>query len=277
MVVAVTDVELLAADSVDLAGWACRYAAADLSVLPLHSVRDGRCSCRRVDCRTPGKHPLTLNGLHDASTEPGRVAAWWRTHPWANVGVRPRDGLVVLDVDVRSGGPAALDGLVRQHGDLPPTLTARTGSGGLHIWLRYSGPARGRLCPGVDLKTASGYLVMPPSMHACGLRYRWLARLAIAAVPGWLGELIGPPRGWVAQGFVARPTSGRGDGLVRVVACAPEGRRNDLLNWAAYRAFELGGDPGLIAEIRAAALNTGLTAGEVDRTITSAARAVTDR
>lgn len=261
-------------DTVDLTGSAAKYAAAGFSVLPLHSVRDGRCTCGRVDCRTPGKHPLTVNGLHDASTEPGRVAAWWRTHPWANVGVRPRAGLVVLDVDPRNGGDGGLSELLSAHGDLPTTLTARTGSGGLHIWVRYSGPVRGRLCPGVDLKTSSGYLVAPPSLHASGERYRWLTRLPIAPAPEWLSRMIGPSRGRVVPRIGARPTSARGDGLVRTVANAPEGRRNAVLNWASYTAFQLGGDPGLIAEIREAALSTGLPPAEVDRTIGSAARAV---
>lgn len=50
-----------------------------------------------------------------------------------------------------------------------------------------------------------------------------------------------------------------------------------MLNWAAYRAYERGGDPGLLAEIRTAALSAGLSASEVDKTISSAAGAVSTR
>jgi Bifunctional DNA primase/polymerase, N-terminal len=259
----------------DAAGWATKYAAAGLAVLSLHSVRDGRCSCGRADCRTPGKHPRTLNGLHDASTELGRVAAWWRTSPWANVGARPHAGQVVVDVDRRTGGLEALDELTRRHGPLPPTLCARTGGGGLHYWFRHSGPIRGRLVPGIDLKGCRGYLVMPPSIHASGRRYEWLTWLPIAPAPGWLSLMIGPPPPAPRPPVVSGGR--RDDGLVRAVASAPEGRRNDLLNWATYRAYERGGDPGLIAELRAAALNVGLSEDEVDRTIASAARAVSGR
>jgi hypothetical protein len=31
--------------AVNLAEWAVKYAAAKLAVLPLHSIRDGRCTC----------------------------------------------------------------------------------------------------------------------------------------------------------------------------------------------------------------------------------------
>ena len=41
-----------------LAGWATRYAASALRVLPPHSVRDGRCTCG-TDCKSgsPGRRP----------------------------------------------------------------------------------------------------------------------------------------------------------------------------------------------------------------------------
>ena len=51
--------------------------------------------------------------------------------------------------------------------------TARTATGGTHIWLRYDGrPVGGRLGPGVDIKTHSGYVVVPPSVTPNG-QYSW--------------------------------------------------------------------------------------------------------
>ncbi|HEX2301810.1 MAG TPA: bifunctional DNA primase/polymerase [Pseudonocardiaceae bacterium] len=168
-------------DAPDLGGWAARYAAGGLPVLPLHSVRNGHCTCRRPhDCDNPGKHPLTPHGKDDASTDPGQLSEWWGRWPWTNVGARPPAGIVVLDVDPRNGGDAELRRLTAEHATLPNTLTAATGSGGLHIWLAYRGPARGKLCAGVDVKTEHGYLVMPPSLHVCGARYRWVHEVATA-------------------------------------------------------------------------------------------------
>jgi len=45
--------------SADPGRWVVRYAASGLAVLPLHSIRDGRCTCGRAGCHRPGKHPLT--------------------------------------------------------------------------------------------------------------------------------------------------------------------------------------------------------------------------
>lgn len=39
------------------------------SVLPLHWVEDGTCSCAKSDCTSSGKHPLTSHGVNDATFE----------------------------------------------------------------------------------------------------------------------------------------------------------------------------------------------------------------
>jgi hypothetical protein len=169
--------------AVNLAEWAAKYAAAKLPVLPLHSIRDGRCTCR-TDCgRNAGKHPVTRHGKDDATADPSQVAAWWERWPWANIGIRIPAGLVALDVDPRNSGAVALAELTHRHGRLPQTLTARTGAGGLHIWLAYAGPARAQLRRGVDVKVSSGYVVAPPSIHASGRRYEWITDLPTAPAP----------------------------------------------------------------------------------------------
>ena len=49
----------------DLAEQAVRYAKADYSVLPLHTVPDGRCSCGNPACKSPGKHPRLRDLVRD--------------------------------------------------------------------------------------------------------------------------------------------------------------------------------------------------------------------
>jgi len=212
-------------------------------VLPLHTMHDGRCTCRRDCGRNAGKHPLTAHGKDDATTDPGQVAAWWARWPGANVGIRPPAGVIVLDVDPRNGGSTALLALTREHGQLPATLTARTGSGGLHIWLSYGGRTRGQLCRGVDIKTHGGYVVAPPSMHASGRRYEWLAVLPTAPAPRWVRQLLDPPPVPLPS-RPRRPASGERqlDGLLRHVAEDPGGELNRRLYWAASRAHESGLD-----------------------------------
>jgi len=253
-----------------LAGWAVRYATSGLAVLPLQSIRDGRCTCG-TGCKSPGKHPLTRHGKDDATTDLTQVTMWWDRWPWANVGIRPPAGVVVLDVDPRNGGDVALRELCRQHAQLPQTLTARTGSGGLHIWLAYAGRARGQLCRGVDVKTERGYVVVPPSLHISGRRYEWLMALPTARAPRWVRRLLAPPSLPVHRSL----RTGGGDrdaGLVRTVAGALEGSRNRVLYWAACRAHERGSAPALLAELLAAAVSAGLSESEARQTIRSAAR-----
>jgi hypothetical protein len=267
VVVAVTDVT---APDVP-AGWAARYATSGLAVLPLHSIRSGRCTCGRA-CTSPGKHPLTHHGKDDATTDPEQVMRWWDRWPWANVGIRPPAGVIVLDVDPRNGGAVALRELCRAHAQLPQTLTARTGSGGLHIWLGYAGRARGQLCRGVDVKTESGYVVAPPSLHASGCRYEWRVVLPTARAPHWVRRLLAPPSVPVHRPLSIGGSDRRDAGLVRTVASAPEGSRNRILHWAACRAHERGSAPALLADLLAAAMGTGLSESEARQTMASAAR-----
>jgi hypothetical protein len=119
-------------------------------------------ACRGVPvfpCEPRGKAPLTYSGFWDATTDAGRIEAWWDRWPYANVGVPTgeRSGLLVLDVDPRDGGPESLLALERINGPLPETAKARTGGGGVHVFFRYPAgetvrnSAR-RLGPGLDVR-----------------------------------------------------------------------------------------------------------------------------
>jgi hypothetical protein len=250
---------------------AAAYARASIPVLPLHTPVGGGCSCGDAGCRSAGKHPRTRNGKDDATTDLRRVAALWTCWPGANIGLRPPEGVVVLDVDPRAGGDRALAELVAAHGgELPPTLTADTGGGGLHIWLRCPGPYRGQLAPGIDLKGSRGYVVAPPSLHASGRRYTWANRARIAEAPAWLRRLIHRPEPEPGRPVPAGSTAD--DGLVRVVATATEGGRNKALHWAACRAAERGAPAALLDRLRDAARATGLDDREIEKTLRSALR-----
>jgi hypothetical protein len=259
------------------------YAKAGIAVLPLHWPTEAGCSCEDADCKSPAKHPLTAKGLDAATTDAAVIADWAARVPLANIGVRPVEGVVALDVDPRHGGGVALAELLAAGArQLSPTLTANTGGGGLHIWYRCPGPYRRKLCDGVDLKGHSGYLVAPPSLHSSGRRYRWANRLPIAEAPAWLAQMIQRPvvvpmtfsRMSSAVGPFA-PLSRAGnaeDGLVRTVAEAPEGNRNNALHWAACCAFEKGGDEALLDRVRDAARTAGLGDREIEQTLRSARR-----
>jgi hypothetical protein len=275
----------------DVADMLTGYAEAGLGVLPLHSIspktgrctcwplcwrctkavrdgvaRDATCTCGGRDCgKNAAKHPRTRHGKDDATTDLGQIAEWLATWPGCNWGVRPPEGVVVLDIDPRNGGDITLAELEMTHGKLPRTLTAITGSGGYHIWLTYDGTPKGKLGEGIDIKSHSGYLVAPPSVHASGGTYAWTDQRPAAYAPTWVHDLMNPPR-------ATRHGRGGGlDALVRRVEKAGEGERNSLLFWAACRAAERGLDPQPLRDV---ALRIGLDERETDRTITSALRTI---
>jgi len=250
------------ASTVDLMSNALAYARVGLDVLPL----------------TPGgKTPLgalVAHGKDDASHDAEQVRDWWVQCPTANIGVRPAPGVVVVDVDTRDGGASALYELTRPYGGLIPTLTAWTGGGGLHAWYRAPGPYKRKLCRGVDLKGHGGYVVAPPSLHPSGTQYVWGNDVPIADAPPWLVALMRKPVAPLRPvlGVLGGVASARADdALVGVVARARSGGRNDALHWAGCRAAERGSPPALVAKLRRAAVDVGLPADEIERTLTSAA------
>jgi len=166
------------------------------AVLPLHSIVDGRCTCGRVDCGSPGKHPKTVRGVKDASKDVDVVRHWWREWPNANVGIATgaTSGFFVLDVDGEEGENSLAE-LEARHGALPDTVESLTGGGGRHLFFRWPGRAiknKVALAPGLDVRSDNGYIVAPPSVHASGKRYAWryLDEVPLAEAPTWLVDLL---------------------------------------------------------------------------------------
>lgn len=222
-----------------------------------------------------GKTARLPGGFKIATTDRAQIRDWWTRGPSANIGIRPDEAVVVLDVDPRDGGATNLVQLLDGR-KLAPTLTVNTGGTipGLHIYYRMgTGPWRQKLVPGVDLKAHdTGYVVAPPSVHPdTGRRYEWANHLPIATAPDWLIAACRRPH-QPATRLVERRSAGVGGdrlaGLVRVVLEAAPGERNTKLNWAAYKGRDL--DHRQVAEaLLHAAQEIGLPLAEAERTIRS--------
>lgn len=125
-------------------------------------------------CAPGGKAPVTRRGFLDATTDPGRVAAWWRRMPEANIGIPTgtASGLVVVDVDVH--GVNGFDAFARaaRAGPLAaPLAVVRTPTGGQHSYfLAGRGVQRSWQAgaAGVDFRGDGGYIVAPPSVRLMG-------------------------------------------------------------------------------------------------------------
>jgi putative DNA primase/helicase len=231
---------------------ALRYAEFGWPVFPVHTPTGDAarpCSCRRATCPrigmhpchkntckdrgnhlchqsvcdSAGKHPRTKNGVHDASTDEAIIRCWWETWEDANIGVATgkEAGFFALDVDPRKSGAEALASLENKHGNMPVTRIADTGGDGVHYLFKYPGfPVKnstGALGPGLDIKGDGGAIVVAPSLHAGGKRYRWRNDAPIADAPEWFLRLFREAQ---------RPCA---NGIAPIGATIPEGRRNDTL------------------------------------------------
>jgi hypothetical protein len=166
---------------------ALAYLDMGWSVYPAHNVdRSGSCTCGRETCSGPGKHPVGrwTEYQHRRPTEE-EVRMWFSALD-CNVGMVTGQvsGIAVVDVDGEEG-QRSLKRL-----KLAPTLSARTGSGGLHLYyaLRAKVSSRVRLLPGIDLRANGGFVVLPPSEHKSGRRYEWEGILTPIPFPARLLE-----------------------------------------------------------------------------------------
>lgn len=85
----------------DLGSHAIAYARAGLDVLPL--VPGGKVP-----------HRLAPHGKDSATSDVAQVRDWWVQAPDANIGLRPAEGIVVVDVDPRDDGDLNLAALIRK-------------------------------------------------------------------------------------------------------------------------------------------------------------------
>lgn len=125
------------------------------------------------------KEPATSHGFYEASTDPGTIEAWWVKNPDYNIGIACGNGLAVIDIDQHpDDGKFGLDTLrawEKDHGELKPTWTVVTGTGGLHYWYKTELSFKNavEVLPGIDIRSKGAYVVAPPSIHPNGTEYEW--------------------------------------------------------------------------------------------------------
>jgi hypothetical protein len=216
----------------------------------------------------PNKRPASPNGFLDASIDPIVLQELWARYPGPLIGVRTG---IASDIDVLDLDRQHRDATVwwRLHRDyLPITRVHRTRSGGLHLVFRHAPGLRcsaGRIARGVDVRGDGGYVIWWP---ATGLPV--LRDAPVACWPEWLRtQLVSPERPVVSR--ITVPDGHVLERLVRLVASACEGERNNLTYWAACRAGEMVASGLLQADVAAAliaeaATRAGLPRVEAERT-----------
>lgn len=113
------------------------------------------------------KRPASAHGVHDATTDPEQIKAWWAQNPSFNIGIAAgeKSGIVVFDIDPRNGGSESWDDFTAEHGGVPDGICQLTAGGGQH----YIAQARENLksCElrrGVDFLANGRYFVVTPSV-----------------------------------------------------------------------------------------------------------------
>lgn len=223
--------------------------------------------------------------------------SWWTQWPDANIAVACKpSGLLVIDCDLPKT-PEQNEGIEEyiqicqdsggEPDDLFDTHIVTTGSGGLHFYYQWppkwlAKKAKLGNSTNVDIRCNNGtdgnYVLGAGSITDKGA-YTIENDIDPKPVPSWLKILVRlgdkfdqppPPR-------PSSTSSGGGggiDGLIRSVAEAPEGNRNDTLNWAAHRARTQDGVTleQALEQLGPAARKAGLGDKETEATIRSAYR-----
>ena len=223
----------------------------------------------------------------------------WRRFPDAGVGIAcgPDSDLWVLDVD-GAEGLRQLDDLQTLYGQIPPTWTVQTGSGGQQLYFRWPQGARkptnrAKLVKaggtgagqGLDARGDGGQVVAPPSSNRNGA-YRVLCEADPIYAPEWLLDLVCPPAAPPAPvpAYVSAAATGEGierrlrAGLTKVcseVAQTTSGGQDALNKAAWWIGRKVAAHPGALSEaevydaLYAAAISAGLPSGSTTATLRS--------
>ncbi|MFF0450362.1 bifunctional DNA primase/polymerase [Streptomyces sp. NPDC004609] len=94
-------------------------AAAGLPLAPAAYPVSYRCSCERIGCPTPGRHPVSFAWQTQSTTDPAQIQRWAQGQPHANF--ITATGMVhdVLDVPLEAGR-SALERLLERGIDVGP-------------------------------------------------------------------------------------------------------------------------------------------------------------
>jgi putative DNA primase/helicase len=258
------------------------HSKSPVEELLLYALAYAALGWRIHPCRLD-KTPYLRGGYKQATTDEAKIREWWSRWPGASIGCATGEvsGIWVLDADLPDG-PAYVKRM-----NLPPTLTQRTGGGGLQMFFRCEGiPIRnsaGKIAKNIDVRGNGGYVILPPSPHPSGMMYKWIEETAIAEAPDWLIEKAIKPSSPPSTATFSH-VEHRGDAStygraafhdeLALLAAAREGVRNDQLNRSAHALGQLvaGGELSeteALTGLQATALFIGLPEKEARKTIKS--------
>ena len=205
---------------------AIAYSARGWPVFPLHPVIGGRCGCGDRACTATGKHPVIKGWQNTIPSVAAAETSWRGGLATRGIGLvcGARAGVFGIDADRRHGADETL-GRWRREGRRSGTVIDETGDG-WHLLYRWPSELAVEiraqdLGGGLQCRGAGHFLVLAPSMHHTGARYRWIRSpedCEIAEAPDWLLDLI------ASKSRRAEPIMPEGE-----QALVPVGHRHDAL------------------------------------------------
>ena len=189
--------------------WAKFWSNKGFSVVPVHYVKsDGSCSCSQGhDCPSPGKHPApkSWSVFQEKCADEYTLEMWFNgRYKDFNLGVvtgKVSGNIFAVDVDTNEGklGNDSLMDLCMANDDLPETLEQLTGGGGRHYL--YKAPndktiitGKNTLGSGIDTRGEGGFIVVAPSNHKSGNKYKVTHHSDMEHSPDWLVNMLDAPQ-----------------------------------------------------------------------------------
>jgi len=189
-----------------------------------------------------GKKPLVRWERYQDVLAPRDIArGWWRKWPSGNIAMPTGrlSGCCVVDID----GPEAMK-LATALG-YPSGPSVQTGKiGGRHLYFawRSDAPTLYAKADGIDFRGHGGYVMLPPSRHALGPRYKWAAEWGIdlddlPELPYWVDERARHTRQWAsgAEGDVYA----EGERNARLASLAGRWRKQGMSPLELYAALSV--------------------------------------
>jgi putative DNA primase/helicase len=172
------------------------YASSGAPVVPLHGLKNGRCTCGDGNCERPGRHPRTELDIADATLDRKEIRRMWRKWPNAKIGiVMGWPGKLMALMTDGPEGSQTLPAIAVTQGKVPRTVTIRDHDRRLRLF-RFDGkvPRNREIANGVRILGDAALIVAPSNLTGSTSKRRFatghaLAEVEIATAPQWLLEI----------------------------------------------------------------------------------------
>lgn len=143
--------------------------------------------------------PLLPNDKRPYLKEWQKLKKSKKLRPTDNLGVLTGEISNIIVVDIDKDGLSTWKSWIRKYGKIDTPIT-KTGNYGYHLFFKFNPKIKNKVKLkfnnkkiGIDIYTDGKQVVLPPSIHPNGTKYKWtksLEKYPIIELPSWLEEKI---------------------------------------------------------------------------------------